>query len=315
MNKNNHSHFIWAEKYRPPNIKGMVLTDSTRKFFENMVASGVIPHMTLYSTSPGTGKSSLAQALCNDCGIKEYLYLNASKEGNIDVLRKEITQYVSVLSMVDSKKVVFLDEISHSSDKFQNALLTDIEKYSENCSFILTTNNINKIVKSLLSRCPVQDFNMTDKKTKEELLPLIIKRLCGILTREKINYDSSVVNQLAEKYYPDMRSMISKLQADTIKYGSITQNILLDSCDHTNLYDMILSKNIQSARKYLIESGVDYDEMYTNLFREFIPLIKETDKQNLLIVLLAKYSDMSSRAIDKEIIFTACMIELIKIIK
>lgn len=310
------SQFIWQEKYRPPCVKAVLLPKSLKVFFDKIVETKKIPHMTLFSSSPGTGKTSLARAICSDCEIKDYLYINAAKDGRMDVLEKDIVQYISVNSLTDEHKVVILDEIEAAPYNFMQSLKGFIEKYSDSCSFILTTNNVAKIPAPILSRCPVQDFNMSEKVIKSEMIPLMISRLKAILEKsEKVKFDEEILKSLVEKNYPDLRKMIACLQSDFIKYGEITNAVVKDGYDHQEFYSMILNKDLIGARTYLINGGCDYMEMFSNLYREFVPLVPKPELQNVFILLIAKYSDYSSRSLDKEIPFISCLIEIVNNLK
>lgn len=307
---NKSQHKAWTERYRPQHIKNIVYPKHLRDYFDNIVTTKFIPSMILYSTSPGTSKTSTAKALSIDVGVNDYLYINASQDGRVAFLSEEITKYVTVASMTDPFKVVILDEMEASSTVFQQALKAFIEQYSKTCSFILTTNNLNKIIDPLKSRCIVQDFNMSSPEIRNELVPMMISRLEGILKKEVVEYQHETIVELVNTCYPDLRKMISRLQNDHIKHGAITNEILNDDYDHQIFYQMLLQKKIGDARKYLIENSCDYDIMYQNLFHEFIPLIKDPIVQNKLIVLIAKYLHMSGMALDKEIIFTALLIDM-----
>ncbi len=305
-----NQHFVWQEKYRPRSVKDIILPKELRDFFNKIIEDKKIPHMTLFSTKPGSGKTSCAKALCYDLGINDFLYINASKDGVMDTLETQIIQYVTTMSMEGNDKVVILDDAECAGEKFQKSLRAFIEQYSMNCSFIITTNNLYKIDEKLLSRCPVQDFNFTNQKIRSEIAAPIALRLIDILNKEKVEFDKETIKKLVLKCYPDIRKMISRLQADAIKFGSITENVLIESHNHDKLFNFIFEKNIREARKYCIDNGCDYDELYTLMFNNLVPKIKDTDKQNVVILQLAKYMDMSARSLDKEITFTAAIIDI-----
>jgi len=137
---------LWVEKYRPQKIDHAILPNEYRKFFNKIVKTGDIPNLLLYSSSPGTGKTTIAKALCIEAGV-DYLYINASKDTGIDILRTTITKYASGKSLSGKKKVVILDEVDGSSaTSFQAAVRAFIEEFHNSCRFILTCNYVNKII-------------------------------------------------------------------------------------------------------------------------------------------------------------------------
>ena len=80
--------FLWVEKYRPDTILDCVLPDRLKSVFDDIVAQGEIPNMLLCGTA-GTGKTTVAKALCRELGV-DYILINGSDESGIDVLRTKI---------------------------------------------------------------------------------------------------------------------------------------------------------------------------------------------------------------------------------
>ena len=308
-------HKVWVEKYRPTKLSGIILPSALRTYFENMIKSGFVSNMTLFSSSGGTGKSSLMRVLCNELNIEDYLYINVSKDGSIDIVRDTITKFVTTCSISGNQKIVLLDEIESAGGggtAFQNSLRAFIEHFSSNAAFVLATNNPSRIIPQLLSRCPVVDFSMTSKESKSEIAPLMFRRLCGILKNEKVQFEEPTVVKLVEKYYPDMRSMIGALQRISLSTGIVNDEVLKESTDLTTFYDLLLQKKVMDCRKFLIEGGFEYANMYSYLFRDFVPMIKDGNAQNEVIILIGKYMFYHSSSVDPEVTFTALMCELIK---
>lgn len=310
----NDAHTLWQEKFRPTTVKHIILPAKVKKFVNNIVTSGVLPNLILYYPKPGNGKTSLARAICNDLGLQTVLHINASLSANIDLLRTDITDFASVWSIDRKVKVVILEEMENATLAFQNALKDFSETYSEGCRFIMTTNNISKIIEPLRSRFKLVDFEFEDKKVREEMIPKIQTRLQKMLETQKIVFKPETVNRLVEKTYPDIRWMMKSLQCEFIENGEITENVVNLTSIDKDFYDMILGKRLTDARKYLIEKQVSYGEMYTKLFREFIPLVENKMKQANIIVVVADYMDKHSRSIDVEITFTACLIQIMGVL-
>lgn len=73
------SYFIWMEKYRPQNISGMILPNSLKKYFDQIVkVDKQIPNIILFSTNPGSGKC-LEKNSEVEIEISEELYENNKK--------------------------------------------------------------------------------------------------------------------------------------------------------------------------------------------------------------------------------------------
>jgi DNA polymerase III delta prime subunit len=133
------NEFLWVEKYRPQLIQDCILPNSIKKTFEDIVNGGELHNMLLTGTA-GTGKTTIAKALCYELGL-DYLMINGSEESGIDTLRTKIKQFASSVSLSGGYKVVILDEADYlNPQSTQPALRAFMEEFSSNCRFILTCN-------------------------------------------------------------------------------------------------------------------------------------------------------------------------------
>jgi len=202
---------LWCEKYRPKNIQECVLTPHLKNTFQEIDDTGEVPNLLLTGTA-GTGKTTVARAICNELGL-DYILINASESGNIDTLRGKIKQFASSISLQGGYKVVILDEADYlNAQSTQPALRGFIEEFSNNCRFILTCNFKNKIIEPLHSRCGVVEFN-TSKKDMVQLCEQFMKRAMGILHDEGITVDNpDLVAELIMRHAPDWRRILNELQ-------------------------------------------------------------------------------------------------------
>ena len=77
-------NFLWVEQYRPSKIDECILPTEIKNTFKQIVKQGEIPNLLLSGTA-GTGKTTIAKALCNelDCDV---MMINGSDEGrSIDI--------------------------------------------------------------------------------------------------------------------------------------------------------------------------------------------------------------------------------------
>lgn len=102
------NQLILAEKYRPKTIDDCILPEATKRDIKNAIASGDIPNLVLYGGA-GSGKTSLCYAIANETN-SEILYINASLERSIDVIRNQVMSFSSTVSLTDSRKIVLMDE-------------------------------------------------------------------------------------------------------------------------------------------------------------------------------------------------------------
>ena len=311
--KKEMSKFLWAEKYRPQSVRDMVLPEKFKKFFEDCVSKKQIPNLLLYSTSPGSGKTSIAKAICSDLNA-DYIYINISEDSGIDTLRSTIRNFASTKSAFGGTKIVILDEFDFAGPNLQAGLRGAVEEFHKQCRFIITCNYISKIIPALRQgRFMEFDFSMTDKETTEEMIPKHLKRFESLLKFEKVEYDKDVLKEIVTKNYPNMRKTIALLQQQSAMYGMIGPNSLKSNKVSSELYDFILRGDFTEARKFIIESAYDPDELYPALYREFVPMLNKKHQAQTIIT-LAQYQNMSVSAIDKELNLAACILEIIGII-
>jgi len=81
-----------------------------------------------------------------------------------------------------------------------------------------------------------------------------------------------------------------------------------------SFYKSLLDGKLVDCRKYLIDRSVVYDEMFRKLYDDFIPLLSN-DKKSQIILLINEYMFKHQFVIDKEINFAALMIEIVSVIK
>ena len=215
---------LWVEKYRPETIDDCVLPVLTKNVFLSIVDNDEIPNLLL-TGSPGSGKTTVAKALCNQLGI-DWLMINGSDEGRmIDTLRTTVVNYASTVSLSGGKKVIIIDEADYmNKDSVQPALRGVIEEFSKNCRFIFTCNFKNRIIPALHSRCSVVDFAI-GKDDKPEIAMEMLTNIKKMLDNESVKYEEKVLADLVLKYFPDFRRVINELQKYSLN-GIIDSGIL-----------------------------------------------------------------------------------------
>ena len=131
------SEYLWVEKYRPKKIEDCILSQDIKETFSQFLSQKEIPNLLLSGTA-GTGKTTVARALCEELGA-DYIIINGSDEGRqIDTLRHKIKNFASTVSLSGGKKVVILDEADYlNPQSTQPALRGFIEEFHANCRFII----------------------------------------------------------------------------------------------------------------------------------------------------------------------------------
>src|SRR6056300_684008 len=250
------SDFLWVEKYRPRKISECILTEDLKTTFSKFLIQKEIPNLLLSGTA-GTGKTTVARALCEELGA-DYIIINGSDEGrHIDTLRTTIKNFASTVSLDEgaNHKVVIIDEADYmNADSVQPALRNFIETFYNNCRFIFTCNYKNKIIPALHSRCTVIDFRIVNGQ-KVKTAKAFMERLSGILKDENIEFDNKVLAELIQKYYPDFRRTINELQRYSVR-GKIDSGILfsLSEANTKELVKVLKEKRFNDMRKWVINN-------------------------------------------------------------
>jgi len=303
----NHEQFLWVEKYRPQKVSDCVLPDGLKKTFQEFVDQDNVPNMLLSGTA-GTGKTTVARALCEELGC-DYIIINGSEESGIDVLRNKIKDFATTMSLTGKPKVVILDEADYlNPNSTQPALRGFIEEFSKNCRFIFTCNYKNRIIPPLHSRTTVIDFKLS-KEDKPVMAARFFKRLQEILTSENVTFDPKVVAELLNKYFPDYRRVLNEMQRYSVS-GTIDAGILSNVSD-ANMKELLVAlreKDFKKMRTWIV-NNMDNDP--TVLFRKLYDfLMPEVVQVPQLVLLLADYQYKAAFVADAEINLVACLTEI-----
>ena len=306
------SEYLWVEKYRPKTIEDCILSKDIKETFSQFLKQKEIPNLLLSGTA-GTGKTTVARALCEELGA-DYIIINGSDEGRqIDTLRHKIKNFASTVSLTEdaNHKVVIIDEADYmNADSVQPALRNFIETFYNNCRFIFTCNYKNKIIPALHSRCTVIDFSIKNGQ-KVKTAKAFMERMSNLLTDENIEFDKKVLAELIQKYYPDFRRTINELQRYSVR-GKIDSGILfsLSEANTKELCKTLKDKKFNDMRKWVVQNidkepaslfrGI-YDSMYESLDSKSVP-------QAILII--AGYQYKAAFVADHEINMVACLTEI-----
>ena len=306
------SDFLWVEKYRPKKISDCILSDDLKNTFTEFLNKKEIPNLLLSGTA-GTGKTTVARALCEEIGC-DYIMINGSDEGrHIDTLRTQIKNFASTISLTETSnhKVVIIDEADYMNpDSVQPALRNFIETFYKNCRFIFTCNFKNKIIPALHSRCTVIDFRISNGQKVTTAIALL-DRLMDLLKEEGISADKKVVAELIQRHYPDFRRTINELQRYSVR-GKIDSGILVSISEINNkeLVRLLKEKRFSDMRKWVIQNlDKDPSSLFSNIYDV---LYKHLDSKSIpqAVLVIADYQYKSAFVADQEINLVACLTEI-----
>ena len=306
--------FLWVEEYRPKTIDDCILPASLKTLFQSFIDKGEISNM-LFSGTPGVGKTTVAKALCEQMNC-DWIMINGSEEGGIDVLRNKIKNFASTVSLSGGKKVVILDEADYlNPQSTQPALRGFVEEFHKNCRFILTCNFKNRIIEPLHSRFSNIEFKINNKD-KPKLAAQLFERARFILAEQDIAYERAVIAELVNKHFPDNRKLINELQRYSVA-GTIDAGVLVNISDENlkSLTGHLKGKEFGEMRKWVVNNLDNdpvkifrkiYDSLYTTLEPATIPHA---------VLIIADYQYKSAFVADQEINLVACLTELMSQVK
>lgn len=306
----------WTEKYRPATLNDIVLTAETRTLIEKYQQEGIIDNLFLCSR-PGQGKTSLAKLLAYNVFECDTLYVNASDENNVEVVRTKITGFARTRSSNGGFKIVILDEADGFANvQAQRILRALMEEVSENTRFIITANNKNRIHDAIRSRCKMVDIT----PPKEG----VIRRVFHILANENVEMDKAVelpkLKSLIERFYPDMRSIIKNLQACVFNGVLKLKDFSVDSYFIKEVLGLVMKGDHMGLRRHIINNEDKFNNDYASLVADFYHLIIDSElvdekvKPNWVII-IADYLYKFEEIIDPEINAFACFYRLIKALR
>ena len=302
----NSKHTLWAERYRPDELKDYVGNEGLKAFISKCIDSNDIPHLILWGKA-GTGKTTLAKLITKNIKC-DVMYINASDERGIDTIRDKIVDFASVNSF-NPIKVVILDESDYITSQAQAALRNVMETYSAKTRFILTANYAERIIDPLKSRC--QTFHIEPPSKGD-----VAKHIAGLLDKEEVKYELSDVAALIKTYYPDIRKIINAAQQSVDENNILNPGALVPNVEGalTAIIDALKSNDKNAwanIRQVIADADVnDFIPLYTGLYERATEYTKSPAD---VAIHSAQYLWQNNTIADKEINFMAFMSQILKV--
>ncbi len=215
-------------KYRPKTIAELD-NSQVKEVVKKMLLSDSLPHALLFVGQKGTGKTSTARIVakavnclnrkgiepCNTCknclsidssSSPDIIELDAASNRGIEDI-KNLIRESNFFPMANKYRVFIIDEAHMITNDAFNALLKTLEEPPKSVIFILATTNLEKIPKTIMSRCTVLNFG---KAKKVDIVAMLRK----IASREKVKIDEpllELISRHSDHSFRDATKMLEEL--------------------------------------------------------------------------------------------------------
>ena len=269
---------LWTEKYRPKRIADVVgqynFTIDAEGWMQNKEN---MPNLLLYGVA-GVGKTAAGIALANDILQEDvdnnFFEINASDDRRLETVRNQIKDIASTKRIGDVPfKIILLDEMDGMTKDAQNALKRIMERYADNCRFIITCNDRHRIIHPLQSRCANYGFQRLKPQTMHILMTKILEN------EEITHIDSDELEIFIDSLHGDMRRGLTELQAAIYGKSSLLNQIDKNLEPYTEIMQMIDDNKYEDSLGKvhdLLYNSVDMDTICVNLH----DVIIKTDMQS-----------------------------------
>lgn len=210
---------------RPQNFNDLLGQDANKEVFKRQITTGKFSHAYLFYGHHGCGKTTSARALaraavcqhptengpCGECAMCkameksiDYVEIDAASNTGVDAIRDKVIEAVKYQPIDLPKKIIIIDEVHMLSQSAFNALLKTIEEPPENVIIFLCTTEIDKVPKTIVSRC--QKF-VFDGLSVNDIMTGLLKTS----KTHNINIDEDALKVIAMAANGAMRDALSIL--------------------------------------------------------------------------------------------------------
>jgi len=313
-------HELFQEKFRPQSLSQLIAPTRVKTELDK----GLIQNILLHG-SAGTGKTSTLFILAKG---HTTLYINASEERGIDVIREKIANFCATISLEEGReklKCVILDELDGATEEFYKALRGVMERYSRTARFIASCNYIQKIPEPIRkSRFHMISYDPIDKEEETYLIGEYETRIGAILRATNIEHTPEILSKFVKNEFPDLRALMNKVQSLYLRQVTkLDETNFSVNFDFKDLFDTCLKKPDKPYENYKFivnQYGSRVDESLVSLGSDFPEYLKSIapDKIQMLpmiVIAIADYQYQKQFTVDPLITLLAAVFKIQQILK
>jgi len=265
---------VFYLKYRPQTI-AEIDNIKIREKITQVLKSPNLPHAFLFTGEKGAGKTSAARIVaktincqnnsfndkgkslepCNICenciaitrgNAIDIIEMDAASNRKIDEIR-DLIDNIKFAPVYTPYKVYIIDEVHMLTTEAFNALLKTLEEPPASTIFILATTEIDKLPKTIVSRCIHFDFGKAD-------INEIVSMLKRVAKHEEIKVDDKTLAFIAKRAECSFRDATKILEE-----ASINKTLTLDGVtsmlgltgNSLELITLIEKKDMKAVMSYI----------------------------------------------------------------
>lgn len=310
-------------KYRPQTIED-IDTAEIRNKLKILLQGESIPHALLFTGPKGTGKTSAARIIAKSINCLKNLYakksdsfepcnrcdnctaitagnsidiveIDAASNRKIDDIRSLIEQ-VKYAPLHNRYKVYIIDEVHMLTTESFNALLKTLEEPPSATIFILATTEVEKLPKTIVSRC----INFNFARASQNEIIRMLKRI-GQSENIKITDESlQLIAKYSDNSFRDGAKLFEEVCLQNKTEPAQIKELLGLKEDNDQILKSLSELNLKKTFALIDEynqSGLSFktliefmlDQMHDQLLlRAGIKNIEETKSYNLTLAQITK---------------------------